>query len=368
MDQSDKEVTFQVGMNELKGHDNPAADLNESQESGETESNDASNSGPQGLTEISLCEPSPVIGDKLEGEGKYFALRPPLLAIPSFADNQNLRQSAKVVFDEKYGLCSLARWKRRGIRKYYQQQVNLLDCFENDQLETSTDKAISIHDDDAEADSRHKDAVLAKIVFVVNFCLLLTKTIASYLSGSLSVISTVLDSVMDLASGIIVWLTMRAIKNSNPYRYPRGRTRLEPIAVIIVSIIMGIGNTLMIIESVSSVINNTVDPRMALPTVGLVLGVIIAKAALYVLCARRHTSNSDVLAMDQRNDVITNFVALVGALVGTYVWPYADPLGAIGVCTYIALNWFRTAGGQVSLLSGKTAGGETINRIIKLAV
>uniref|UniRef100_A0A914XHQ9 Cation efflux protein transmembrane domain-containing protein n=1 Tax=Plectus sambesii TaxID=2011161 RepID=A0A914XHQ9_9BILA len=257
MDQSDKEVKYQVGMNELRGHDNLAADVIESQESAETKQIDASNSRSQGLTEMTLYEPSPVIRDKLEEEEKYFAVCPPLLTIPSYTDNQNLRQSAKVVFDEKYGRCSLARWKRRGIRKYYEQQVNLLDCYENDQLETSTEKAVSIHDDDAEADSRHKDAVIAKIVFVVNFCLLITKTIASYLSGSLSVISTMLDSVMDLASGIIVWLTMRAIKNSNPYRYPRGRTRLEPIAVIIVSIIMGIGNMLMIIESVSSVVNNT---------------------------------------------------------------------------------------------------------------
>lgn len=64
---------------------------------------------------------------------------------------------------------------------------------------------------------------------------------------------------MDLTCGVVVWMTMRAIKNSNPYRYPRGRTRLEPIAIIIVSIVMGIGNMIMIIESVSSIVNNTVS-------------------------------------------------------------------------------------------------------------
>lgn len=66
-------------------------------------------------------------------------------------------------------------------------------------------------------------------------------------------------------------------------------------------------------------------------TVALVVGVVCIKAVLYWMCARRHTSNGDVLAMDQRNDVITNTVALLGALVGTHLWPYADPLGAIGV-------------------------------------
>lgn len=75
---------------------------------------------------------------------------------------------------------------------------------------------------------------------------------------------------------------------------------------------------------------------MAIPSVALVLGVICVKAVLYWLCVRRHTSNSDVLAMDQRNDVITNLVALVGALVGTYAWSYADPIGAIGVWSVTA--------------------------------
>lgn len=64
------------------------------------------------------------------------------------------------------------------------------------------------------------------------------KIIASILSNSLSIISSVIDSAVDLVSSIILFWTARAIRTRNQYRYPAGRTRLEPVAIIILSVIM----------------------------------------------------------------------------------------------------------------------------------
>ena len=64
------------------------------------------------------------------------------------------------------------------------------------------------------------------------------KIIASILSNSLSIISSVIDSAVDLVSSIILFWTARAIRNRNQYRYPAGRARLEPVAIIILSVIM----------------------------------------------------------------------------------------------------------------------------------
>jgi divalent metal cation (Fe/Co/Zn/Cd) transporter len=64
------------------------------------------------------------------------------------------------------------------------------------------------------------------------------KIIASVLSNSLSIISSVIDSAVDLVSSIILFWTARAIRNRNHYKYPAGRARLEPVAIIILSVIM----------------------------------------------------------------------------------------------------------------------------------
>jgi divalent metal cation (Fe/Co/Zn/Cd) transporter len=64
------------------------------------------------------------------------------------------------------------------------------------------------------------------------------KIIASVLSNSLSIISSVIDSAVDLVSSIILFWTARVIRNRNKYKYPAGRARLEPVAIIILSVIM----------------------------------------------------------------------------------------------------------------------------------
>ena len=93
----------------------------------------------------------------------------------------------------------------------------------------------------------------------LNVALLIAKVAAAVLSQSLSIVSTVIDSGVDITSGLVIYLTNRAIEKHNPYEYPRGRSKLEPLAVVIVSIIMGAANLVMIIQSGQAVLAGTVS-------------------------------------------------------------------------------------------------------------
>lgn len=59
-----------------------------------------------------------------------------------------------------------------------------------------------------------------------------------------------------------------------------------------------------------------------------------------------------MLALDQRNDAITSIVGLAGAYIGDRYWVYADPVGAILVCTFVAWSWFCNAVEQVGIFMG----------------
>ena len=52
--------------------------------------------------------------------------------------------------------------------------------------------------------------------------LLIAKSVAAGLSGSLAVISSVIDSAVDLVSGALMWWSGRAMKKRNIYQYPQG--------------------------------------------------------------------------------------------------------------------------------------------------
>lgn len=91
------------------------------------------------------------------------------------------------------------------------------------------------------------------------------------------------------------------------------------------------------------------DPEANLPTLVLMFSSIFIKVIIMIICYRHGSPASRMLAMDQRNDALTSAVGLLGAFLGDKYWIYADPIGAILVCTFVAFSWFSNVVEQVKL-------------------
>lgn len=68
-----------------------------------------------------------------------------------------------------------------------------------------------------------------RISNVANMILFAAKIYASVRSGSLAIIASTLDSLLDLLSGFILWFTAFSMKTRNPYKYPIGKNRMQPL-------------------------------------------------------------------------------------------------------------------------------------------
>jgi len=64
---------------------------------------------------------------------------------------------------------------------------------------------------------------------IANMILFAAKVYASVRSGSLAIIASTLDSLLDLLSGFILWFTAFSMQTPNPYRYPIGKKRMQPL-------------------------------------------------------------------------------------------------------------------------------------------
>lgn len=62
-----------------------------------------------------------------------------------------------------------------------------------------------------------------------NMVLFVAKVYASVRSGSLAIIASTLDSLLDLLSGFILWFTAFSMQTPNPYQYPIGKKRMQPL-------------------------------------------------------------------------------------------------------------------------------------------
>ncbi|EFO87382.1 hypothetical protein CRE_23817, partial [Caenorhabditis remanei] len=172
------------------------------------------------------------------------------------------------------------RRREKNKKQYYSRLEELNKLYEEDEklMEGITKP---------EENEQSTDRLLANLSIALNLTLLFTNLLASILSGSLSIVSTFVDSLMDVTSSLIIGICLKLIKNTNMFNYPRGRNRLELVGVIICSILMGIANTLLVMESIRSIVGGDINPVMDVPTLSIMLGGSAVKVILCLICYRR---------------------------------------------------------------------------------
>ncbi|KAL8578285.1 hypothetical protein ACOMHN_005676 [Nucella lapillus] len=256
------------------------------------------------------------------------------------------------------------------IRKYYKAQDKLIEEFE-----ALEEKGFFEEDDLLEQNQLNKVSQrLSQISFAANFVLLVIKAVAVALSGSISVISSLVDSGVDLLSGVVIWYTSRAVRRSNPYIYPSGKRRLEPLAIVVLSVVMSLASFQLIIQSVQKIVAFTGEksgvPLFEVHTILITAFTIVVKAGLFLLCfcaGRRHahlSTSVSVLKQDHRNDILSNSVALVCGYLGSEQFVdktgeenvvFIDPIGAVLIGAYILVSWWKTGLEQIRMLTGVSA-------------
>ncbi|KAI6212019.1 Metal tolerance protein 4 [Aphelenchoides besseyi] len=284
------------------------------------------------------------------------------------------RRPSKLEISSPVGFFERRR-RLKGLRKFYASQERLIQLYEEDEklLEGNDVEASRLENDREYARKLKWDRRLAVIVFVINLLILAGNLTASILSGSYSVISAFVDSMMDVVSSIVVQITVWAINHTNTYKYPRGRHRLELVSALGCSILMCIANVMMVLQSIEGIlqgnVNFVIDPNASIPALAILGGGIVAKFLMLIACLRHGSTNAKTLALDMRNDLATNIVAVICAFVGDKFWRFADPTGLIIVySTCIAGSWFMNALSLIPNVVGRRADHEFEQRIQAVAM
>ncbi|CDW56185.1 cation efflux family protein [Trichuris trichiura] len=254
------------------------------------------------------------------------------------------------------------------VRQFYMNQAHLLQSYEQDKVDVMLPSSGYAADNLEELKQRREAVLLSKLTLLANVLLLVAKTVAAAMSGSFSVISSVVDSGVDISSGLIIWLTSRAVKKRDLRVYPRGRTRLEPLALVLISFIMGSASIQLICKSLEAIMSENVHPDVKLPTISIMVITVLLKLTLWITCCCYNDPNIKVLAQDHCNDCVSNTCAIACAYLGDHYWNYLDPIGAILISFYLLGSWVSTGIEQISIISGKAASPVIVSRIIKVCL
>jgi hypothetical protein len=145
-----------------------------------------------------------------------------------------------------------------------------------------------------------------------NAVLLAGKIAAIALTSSLSVLASLVDAALDFLSTAIVWTTTYMISKQDQYRYPVGRRRLEPIGVLIFSVIMVTAFFQVALECFSRLRSGDHSIiELGLPAIIIMASTILIKGLCWLWCRLIKNSSMQALAQDAMTDVIFNWFSII---------------------------------------------------------
>eukprot|EP00271_Cylindrocystis_brebissonii_P023085 TRINITY_DN9319_c0_g1_i1.p1 TRINITY_DN9319_c0_g1~~TRINITY_DN9319_c0_g1_i1.p1 ORF type:complete len:459 (+),score=93.46 TRINITY_DN9319_c0_g1_i1:530-1906(+) len=260
---------------------------------------------------------------------------------------------------------------RSALSGYYQRQNEMIDGFsEMDALEEHLlpTAADAIAQDKLERSERFAIGISN----TANVVLLALKVFASIESRSLAVIASTLDSLLDLLSGFILWFTARSMRKNNPYKYPIGKKRMQPLGIIVFASVMATLGFQVLFQAGETLMKghdglNSGGLESSWPWLVAIMGfATIVKLCLFLYCTNFSNEIVQAYAMDHFFDVVTNVVGLAAALAGqAWLW-WIDPVGAIFLALYTMKNWGSTVVENVNSLTGRSAPPEYLQKLTYL--
>jgi cation diffusion facilitator family transporter len=229
------------------------------------------------------------------------------------------------------------------------------------------------------ASARRKAIAIAwaiNVSFVANVLLFAIKVYATSLVLSLAVIASTVDSFLDLLSGAVIFVSAYFAARRNPYRFPVGKARYEPLSVIVFASVMGMASLQIISQAVQGLVEGIASDGAYEPvppaTIAVLCCVIGLKLALLAVCyqLRRDSSAVGALAMDHFADVATNTLTLIAVLLAERfpsVW-WLDPLAAILLALWMLYVWIDAGKEQIGLLAGQGASPRELSEVAFLAL
>ncbi|KAK5203263.1 hypothetical protein LTR96_010923 [Exophiala xenobiotica] len=208
---------------------------------------------------------------------------------------------------------------------------------------------------------------------VANVLLVVAKAIATLKSSSLSLIASLLDSTLDLLCTAIIWITNKLVSwklLALRRRFPTGRRRLEPLGILVFSVLMVISFFQVLQESVTRLLPNS-DHKIATLSTTAIAAIatnVGLKGIIGLAYMRMKSTQVQALVQDCKTDVYFNTLSLIFPLIGkhTHIW-WLDPAGAALLSLYIIYDWAATGFDNTIRLCGSSCDNRLQKKLTYLA-
>ena len=204
------------------------------------------------------------------------------------------------------------------------------------------------------------------IGIICNIILFISKIIIGTISGSVSITADAVNNLSDASSSIISLLGFKLAERPADTEHPYGHGRYEYLSAMSVAMLIIIIGVELLKSSVGKIINPS--PVNFGPALVITL-VFSMLAKLWMMFFNKKTSkmiNSKTLAataLDSRNDVISTFAVLCGAIISSITSFELDGIIGLIVALFILISGFNLVKETIDPMLGVAPDPEFVTHI-----
>lgn len=197
--------------------------------------------------------------------------------------------------------------------------------------------------------------------------LVLFKLIVGLMSGSVAVLASAIDSLLDLSVSIFNFFALHQSERAPDENFNFGRGKLEAIASVVEATIISMSGLFIFYSAVDKII--TPRPITHMDASITVMGISIVLTALLVLFLNHVAKRSNNLviradALHYKTDLFTNGAVLLALLVIHFSsFELVDPLLGIGIAVYMIISAYPIMKEGVLMLLDAALTPEELGRI-----
>lgn len=201
--------------------------------------------------------------------------------------------------------------------------------------------------------------------------LILIKLFAWLMTGSLALLSTLVDSVLDVGASVLNLLALRVALEPADHDHRFGHGKAEPLAGLAQAAFISGSALFLMVEAGSRIL----DPAPVTKSgIGIAVMVISIIASLGLVAFQKYVvrqTGSVAIKADSVNyagDVLVNLSVIVALLLATGLgWTWVDPVFAAGIAVYLLANAWGILRLALNLLMDKEFDEPDRQRILDIA-
>jgi ferrous-iron efflux pump FieF len=201
--------------------------------------------------------------------------------------------------------------------------------------------------------------------------LIAAKLAAWLLTGSVSLLASLVDSLMDAAASVINLIAVRYSLEPADEEHRFGHGKAESLAGLAQATFIGGSAVFLVLHAVDRLLHPR--PLQDIP-VGVSVMVFAIAATLVLLAIQRyvirHTGSTAIRAdsLHYRSDLLVNASIILALVLETRGWTSLDPLFALGIATYILYSAWQIGHDAFQLLMDRELSAELQERVRNLAL